>query len=80
MGERVAKALSPVLGVEDLLDSQLPGTLAILAFLRLSVGWGGHHPLGHLKSLFPVLALVAFVFAENAMPDHAELDFPEHHE
>jgi len=37
MGERVAKALSPVLGVEDLLDSQLPGTLVILAFLHLSV-------------------------------------------
>ena len=35
MGERVAKALSPVPGVEDLLDSQLPGALAILAFFAL---------------------------------------------
>lgn len=37
MGERVAKALSPVLGVEDLLDSQLSGTFVILTFLHLSV-------------------------------------------
>ncbi len=48
--------------------------------MRLSVGRGGHHPLGQMKSLFPVLALVAFVFAENEMPDQSELDCSEHYE
>ena len=38
--------------------------------MRLSVGWGGHHPLGQMKSLFPVLALVAFLLGHSLV--HAQ--------
>ncbi|MBU62002.1 MAG: hypothetical protein CMI26_05830 [Opitutae bacterium] len=59
---------------QSMVDFHFSSLTQASSFLRLSMGWGGHHPLGHLKSLFPVLALVAFVFAENAMPAHGGLD------